>query len=184
MQSHISHMHQNRGTLYLSPPMVLSRCPVARPGWFDINSVGGDGLPTSTSLWKFWTPEDPRYICGSVRSFVPSSVTCSLDLGVHVFARHPELMIRECYTAYKEPVPAAILPVWSSYQCHTHPRNDAALKNLFETFDISTLEQDYPDDHLYFHQVYATAAVALVSNLAREVFQSQSCLSVSCCFLL
>jgi hypothetical protein len=75
--------------------------PVSRPGWFYLDSIGADGLPTAISAlpepgkWKFWTQNDSSFSAAAVRSFVTSSGTCSLDLGIPPFARHPNLMIRE-----------------------------------------------------------------------------------------
>lgn len=48
-------------------------------------------------LWKFWTLGHHEFTAAAVRSFVTSSGTCSLDLGIPDFAQHPNFMIRECY---------------------------------------------------------------------------------------
>lgn len=77
--------------------------PTARPGWFSLSQIGDNGLTMKLSLlnepdhWKFWSPESADFICGAMRSFVTSSGTCSLDLEIPVFAKHPKIMIRECY---------------------------------------------------------------------------------------
>ncbi|OAG41893.1 hypothetical protein AYO21_03896 [Fonsecaea monophora] len=121
------------------------RIPVSRPGWFDIGDVGPGGLPTklsSTNLlghWKFWSPESSDFISGAMRSLVTSSGTCSLDLGVPVFAQHPKLMIRECYSWVGVPSPSAILPIWERYENLNHARDDAALQELLISFDDSGL---------------------------------------------
>lgn len=69
--------------------------PPSRPGWFDLDDIGDNGLPTQISgspaagKWKFWTHEDDRFVSSAVRSFVTSAGACSLDLGIPQFASHP-----------------------------------------------------------------------------------------------
>ncbi|KAK4548758.1 hypothetical protein LTR36_008531 [Oleoguttula mirabilis] len=128
--------------------------PVSRPGWFDLHDVDERGIPRTTTRsaaldkWKFWSLEDPSLQSGAMRSFVTSSGTCSLDLGVPIFARHPLIMIRE---AYKGPPPKWNWPldrIWADYQalmCQKS-KDDAALERLlFELRDNDFVVEDDVD---------------------------------------
>ncbi|KAK5993557.1 hypothetical protein PT974_06991 [Cladobotryum mycophilum] len=123
--------------------------PPSRPGWFDLSSVGEDGLPTDISSsagenrWKFWTQSDSSFEAAAVRGFVTSSGTCSLDLGVPCFARHPNLMIRKCYR--KPPFLVGTINntsmdrIWSDYEQKTHARNDDEIIKFFKSLDLDDL---------------------------------------------
>lgn len=86
----------------------LVQVAMARPAWFDLGDIDESGLPSklstssSSGKWKFWTPGHTEFQSGAIRGFVTSSGTCSFDLGIPTFAKHPMLMIRECYR-HKEP---------------------------------------------------------------------------------
>ena len=90
--------------------------PISRPAWFRLEDVDDRGLPRRTSslnspgLWKFWSPGHTEFTSAAMRSFVTSSGTCSLDLGIPDFAKHPMIMIRECYQARE---PEIISPIHS-----------------------------------------------------------------------
>ena len=64
--------------------------PVGRPGWFRLEHIDQQGFPTQINSrstlgqWKYWSPnsDDIGVKCGAMRSFVTSSGTCALDLGI------------------------------------------------------------------------------------------------------
>jgi len=95
--------------------------PHGRPGWFRLEDVSYEGYPmkvndqNSIGLWKYWSPNlnDPGVKCGAMRSFVTSSGTCSLDLGIPAGARHPIVMVRECYSALKPEEVSPIESIWN-----------------------------------------------------------------------
>ena len=82
-----------------------------------------------------------------------SSGTCSLDLGVSVFAQHLKLMIRECYPRVEAPSPWAILPIWEQYEKLTHARDDAGLKKFLNSFDDSGLLPNHGCDLLELDKI-------------------------------
>jgi len=120
----------------------------ARPGWFDLTCIGERGLPPSFAnesglhKWKLWTLGHGYMTSGAMRGFVTSSGTCSLDLGIPVFARHPNIMIREAYAG--EPIVAysPLEATWQRYQSllQCGRRDDKAL---------DTMRKDFTDDDLH-----------------------------------
>jgi hypothetical protein len=126
--------------------------PVGRPGWFDFASLGEDGLPTrlnETSQpgdWKFWSLEATEHTSGALRNFVTSSGTCSLDLGIPVFARHPKIMMRECYKSLAPPSPSPIMVVWEEYEKLTQSRNDNAIRSFLGSIDLDGLHSSHAAD--------------------------------------
>ncbi|KAL7797735.1 hypothetical protein V8C43DRAFT_313887 [Trichoderma afarasin] len=125
--------------------------PPSRPGWFDLDDIGDDGLPTQISgspaagKWKLWTHEDDRFVSSAVRSFVTSAGACSLDLGIPQFASHPNLMIRECYR--KEPciMKHPMDQIWAKYEDMTLRKANDELKQFFTLLDIGTLKENHAD---------------------------------------
>ncbi|KAK4631165.1 hypothetical protein CLAFUW4_03784 [Fulvia fulva] len=119
----------------------------ARPGWFDLEDIDERGLPTrfirhnAAGKWKFWT-HGHDFTAGAMRSYVTSSGTCSLDLGVPTFARHENIMLREAYRG---------MP----------PRPDLPIERLWERYQHLVLRQDRDD----------SAIKALLKNLSEEDFQ-------------
>ena len=83
----------------------LSGMPYGRPGWFDpfSSKCNKHGFPESISLdkdentvlWKYWSVNNEDNTVAAMRGFVLSSGTCSLDLDIPIFAKHPKIMIRE-----------------------------------------------------------------------------------------
>jgi inorganic pyrophosphatase/exopolyphosphatase len=112
--------------------------PVGRPGWFDLSEVSCNGLPSklhTTSRpgnWKFWSLEAKEHTSGALRNFVTSSGTCSLDLGIPIFAKHPKIMMRECYRTPRPPCVSPLLATWEIYEALTQSRNDGAIRKFFE----------------------------------------------------
>ena len=125
----------------------LLNVPSSRPGWFELAHVGNNGLPTNlsslpgTGKWKFWTQSDSSFTAGAVRSFVTSSGTCSLDLGIPSFARHPNFMIRECYRSKPPSIENPLDKVWAEYEERTLSRNDKNILEFFKALDPNTLPQ-------------------------------------------
>ncbi|KAL7930848.1 hypothetical protein V8C35DRAFT_324056 [Trichoderma chlorosporum] len=125
--------------------------PPSRPGWFDLEDIGDDGLPTKISgslaagRWKFWTHEDDRFVSSAVRSFVTSAGACSLDLGIPQFASHPNLMIRECY--YKAPceMKHPMDQIWAKYEDMTLRKANDELKQFFTLLDLGALKKNHAD---------------------------------------
>ncbi|PNP59490.1 hypothetical protein THARTR1_00980 [Trichoderma harzianum] len=123
--------------------------PPSRPGWFDLDDIGDEGLPTQISgspaagKWKFWTHEDGRFVSSAVRSFVTSAGVCSLDLGIPQFAIHPNLMIRECYR--KEPciMKHPMDQIWANYEDMTLRKANDELKQFFTLLDIGALKESH-----------------------------------------
>ncbi|KAI1422157.1 hypothetical protein F5Y12DRAFT_786959 [Xylaria sp. FL1777] len=116
--------------------------PPSRPGWFNIDDIASSGLPCNISSapdagrWKFWSLEDVGFRSSAVRSFVTSSGTCSLDLGIPHFARHPSLMVRECYR--KKPC-VSVHPLdklWLDYETKTLSRRDDEIQDLFHNLNL------------------------------------------------
>ncbi|KAE8440548.1 hypothetical protein EG329_007254 [Mollisiaceae sp. DMI_Dod_QoI] len=146
-----------------SPSTLVSenegiKIPIARPGWFDLDDTGDDGLPTSLcsinqpGQWKFWSPESTEFICGAMRSFVTSSGTCSLDLGIPVFARHPKIMIRECYDQLNISVPSPLSSIWAKYELLTHSRNDIAIAEFINGLDLGQITITDSQDEFLYHK--------------------------------
>jgi hypothetical protein len=110
--------------------------PVARPGWFFLDDVDDRGLPKkiskspSINQWKFWTPGQVDCTFGGLRSFMTSSGTCSLDMGIPDFARHPMIMIRECYQLKAPKRERPIDSIWAEYESVTHERDDKAIRDF------------------------------------------------------
>ena len=109
--------------------------PHSRPGWFSLEDTDAHEFPTkvnernSLGLWKYWSPNphDPRIKCGAMRSFMTSSGTCSLDLGIPAVARHAMVMIRECYLVLKPEVVSPLESIWNNYLSITKRREDAEI---------------------------------------------------------
>ncbi|KAM7192132.1 DHH phosphoesterase [Rhypophila sp. PSN 637] len=125
--------------------------PPSRPGWFDIESVRvGDGLPSTTSSspgagrWKIWTQNDRTFKAAAVRSFVTSSGTCSLDMGIPPFAQHPNFMIREAYRSQPKSVDNPFDTIWAEYERKTLQRNDPEIAQFFRTLDVNSLTAPGP----------------------------------------
>ncbi|GAP92259.1 hypothetical protein SAMD00023353_7600010 [Rosellinia necatrix] len=126
--------------------------PASRPGWFDINNIADSGLPSDISptptagKWKFWSLEDPGFKSTAVRGFVTSSGTCSLDLGIPHYARHPGLMIRECYRKKPYVNKHPLDRIWVEYEAVTLLRHDDEIRDFFRGLDldkiISSADQD------------------------------------------
>ncbi|KAK6502687.1 hypothetical protein TWF506_003265 [Arthrobotrys conoides] len=120
----------------------------ARPGWFDPRLTNSEGYPLSLvgcnvpSMWKFWTPGDPDLVSGALRGFVSSSATCSLDLGIPVFAQHPMMMIRECYRKKLLVTKSPILSIWSRYNSLTLSRDDAKIRDFLLSLDLDSLKPE------------------------------------------
>lgn len=84
--------------------------PYGHPGWFsfDASQISDQGIPQNVhehkvdvggppgNLWKYWSSYNPEFTSAATRGYVLSSGTCSMDYGVPVFARQPNLMVREC----------------------------------------------------------------------------------------
>ncbi|KUJ24631.1 DHH phosphoesterase [Mollisia scopiformis] len=145
----LAHQHHRVALRYLH---------LAQPGWFNLDEIDHDGLPTTLSptnqpgLWKFWSPESTEHVCGAVRSFVTSSGTCSLDLGIPIFAKHPKIMLRECYEKLEPPVPSPLCTIWPKYEKLIHLRDTLSLQRFLKELDISKISisiEDYQDDFLY-----------------------------------
>jgi hypothetical protein len=119
--------------------------PPSRPGWFDLDCVAADGFPSKLSSspgagkWKFWTQGDSSFKAAAVRSFVTSSGTCSLDLGIPSFAQHPNFMIREAYRSQPTSANNPLDGIWMEYEQKTLSRNDVEISNFFKTLDIDSL---------------------------------------------
>lgn len=117
----------------------------ARPAWFELDSIGKDGLPTTTTtspdmnLWKFWTPGDPDFVAAATRSFVTSSGTCSLDLGIPAFAQHSNFMIRECYREHPPSFSSPLDAIWPIYESKTFGRNDDEIEQFLKSIDPRNL---------------------------------------------
>jgi len=145
----------------ISPPTLVSTnaqitVPVARPGWFDLHNTRDDGIPTKLSSvnqpgqWKFWSPESTKFTCGAMRSFVTSSGTCSLDLGIPVFAKHPKIMIRECYENFEAPILSPLLTSWPTYEKLTRTRDYNGLKKFLADLNIAHFNiVESKDEFLY-----------------------------------
>ena len=120
--------------------------PHARPAWFDLDDIDHRGFPKKTTsmntprFWKFWTPGHPGITSAAIRSFVTSSGTCSLDLGIPTFARHPKIMIREAYETLEPEIPSPIHSIWSQYESLTQMRNDKAIRAFFMALDLGEKE--------------------------------------------
>ncbi|KAK2597396.1 hypothetical protein QQS21_006020 [Conoideocrella luteorostrata] len=115
-----------------------------------VTSTKASLLP-AVGKWKFWTLGHPSYVAGAVRSFVTSSGTCSLDLGIPSFAKHANLMILECYS--KEP-PSLVIPIedfWCRYEHLTLRRNDDEIKKFFISIDPEEIvvKDDGLDDFVF-----------------------------------
>jgi len=120
--------------------------PVGRPGWFRLDEVDGRGFPTnlkenSAGDWKYWSlnPEDSGVRSGAMRSFVTSSGTCSLDLGIPSFAQHSMIMIRECYQALKPEIISPMERIWNNYPRISAKRDDEAIREFLIAQDIGNL---------------------------------------------
>lgn len=107
---------------------------LARPGWFKLEDCDTDsGIPLRVSRvaspgnWKFWSLEE-RFTSAAIRSFVMSSGTCCLDLGIPKFAKHRKLMIRECYGSKLPDNTHAIHSLWTLYERVTQKGNDAEIR--------------------------------------------------------
>lgn len=117
----------------------------ARPAWFALDSVGKVGLPTTTTsspamnLWKFWTPGDPTFVAAATRSFVTSSGTCSLDLGIPAFAQHSNFMIRECYREQPPSYSTPLDAIWPIYESKTFGRDDHEIEQFLMSIDPENL---------------------------------------------
>ena len=120
----------------------LVEMPISRPAWFKLEDADDRGLPRRTissnapGLWKFWSPGHTDFTSAAIRSFVTSSGTCSLDLGIPVFAKHPMVMIRECYQAREPDRISPIHSIWSKYECLTQNKDDVAIRNFFASLQI------------------------------------------------
>lgn len=125
--------------------------PAMRPGWFDLDSIDEDGLPTAmTSLpavgkWKFWSQNDHSFTAAAVRSFVTSSGTCSLDLGIPSFARHPNFMVRECYRTVPPVNDNPLDRIWTEYEAVTFSRNDEDIGGFFRSLDMEGISQSHEE---------------------------------------
>jgi hypothetical protein len=124
--------------------------PSARPGWFGLANTDEHGIPitlTATSSldeWKFWTPCDPTFQSGAIRGFVTSSGTCSLDLGIPVFARHPKLMMREAYRSRPSDLDCPLDHTFAEYQSliMREKKDDDALKDFLVRLTAEQLSFD------------------------------------------
>ncbi|KAK6330807.1 hypothetical protein TWF718_003006 [Orbilia javanica] len=120
----------------------------ARPGWFDPMATDSEGYPSglvdfnAPSMWKFWSPGDPELVTGAMRGFVSSSATCSLDLGIPVFAQHPMIMIRECYRKKFAAKKSPILSIWSRYNDLTLSRDDAGVRDFLLSLNLDNLRPE------------------------------------------
>ncbi|KAL7944575.1 hypothetical protein V8C42DRAFT_353466 [Trichoderma barbatum] len=140
----------------------------SRPGWFDLNDIGDEGLPTKISGspaaggWKFWTHEDDRFVSSAVRSFVTSAGACSLDLGIPQFVSHPNLMIRECY--HKAPciIKHPMHQIWAKYEDMTLRKANDELKQFFTLLDLGTLKKNHADSDKFVSEKNAER----ISNLS------------------
>lgn len=133
--------------------------PASRPAWFNLCDVGDDGLPAEISpkpaagKWKFWTLDDPSFVSGAVRSFVTSSGTCSLDLGIPRFAKHANLMIRECYRKEPSLFASPLENIWRRYENLTLARNDDEIKDFFDSLELDeTMIKDRGLDEFMSHK--------------------------------
>lgn len=123
----------------------------ARPGWFVLDDIDHRGLPnkifksSSLGLWKFWTPDHCGLTFGGLRSFVTSSGTCSLDMGIPVFAKHRMIMIRECYRSMPPETKSPLESIWSTYQSLTRQRGDKAIRSFITALKLDNVS---PADHI------------------------------------
>ncbi|PMD46006.1 hypothetical protein L207DRAFT_576886 [Hyaloscypha variabilis F] len=121
--------------------------PRGRPGWFLLEDVNKEGYPikindqNSLGLWKYWSPNiiDPGVKCGAMRSFVTSSGTCSLDLGIPADARHLMVMIRGCYPALKAKDVSPIESIWNDYLSVTGRKDEAEIRRFITSQNIESL---------------------------------------------
>ncbi|EFQ30439.1 hypothetical protein CGRA01v4_09981 [Colletotrichum graminicola] len=124
----------------------------ARPAWFSLDNINIDGLPTrvsespGTDLWKIWTIGHHGFTSAAVRSFVTSSGTCSLDLGIPTFAQHKNLMIRECYRTKPMSDQTPLDSLWPRYLSKTLGRNDAEIGQFLLSIDLESLIPDAEGD--------------------------------------
>lgn len=132
--------------------------PIARPGWFSLLDAGSNGIPKSLcsisqpGKWKFWSPDSTDFMSGAMRSFVMSSGTCSLDLGIPVFARHPKIMIREIYKLLEPPRTAEIEGIWEQYVRLTHSRDDLAVRDFLLGLDLHKITLTKHQDEFLVHK--------------------------------
>lgn len=116
--------------------------PISRPAWFRLEDVDDRGLPGRTSssnspgLWKFWSPGHTEFTSAAMRSFVTSSGSCSLDLGIPAFAKHPMIMIRECYQARELEKISPIHSIWNEYEYLTQRKDDVAIRKFFASLQV------------------------------------------------
>ncbi|ORY09811.1 hypothetical protein BCR34DRAFT_540285 [Clohesyomyces aquaticus] len=135
-----------------------SRIPIGRPGWFSISDVGERGLPKRVDelpqpgLWKFWSPDFTDFVSGALRNFVTSSGTCSLDLGIPIFATHPKIMIRECYKTLPSARSSELAVVWKTYQQLTQVKDNEGIRSLLLSLDLSNLSPLYNNDEFELHK--------------------------------
>lgn len=121
--------------------------PVSRPGWFNLSDIGGCGNPrkrvssNEEGLWKFWTPGSSEWKSAAVRSYVTSSGTCSLDLGIPTFAKHPMMMLRECYPAKRSIPVSPINKIWHQYEAVTHSKDNKKIRDFLTSIDSPSLVQ-------------------------------------------
>ena len=119
--------------------------PRGRPDWFHLEDRDVDGLPTKLvnekrpGMWKFWSPWYPDCVAGAMRSFVISSGTCSLDLGIPTFAKHPKIMIREYYRRDIEAKSSSLETLFKKYQHLIHTKDDAQIETFFDSLSISDI---------------------------------------------
>ena len=129
---------------------------IARPGWFDLENTDEHGIPnaltrtSSPGKWKFWSLVDPTIQSGAVRSFVTSSGTCSLDLGIPVFAQHSRIMIREAYRCKPCELDCPLDRTFAKYQSLVmkETKNDAALERLLLSLSAEDLAFDHSLDSM------------------------------------
>lgn len=89
------------------------RMPYGHPGWFNTETVETQtGLPHEVELnrekhstaWKYWSFCNYPYVAAAVRGWVTSVGKPSLDLGIPISARQPNLLVRECRRELPRPL--------------------------------------------------------------------------------
>lgn len=132
--------------------------PFGRPGWFRLEEIDEEGIPNhvqqrnSLGLWKYWSPNETNMVSGALRSFVTSSGTCSLDLGIPATARHPKIMIRECYRSSKPVNTSAISDTWKKYMHATQSCNDKKIRRYILSLDLDSIQIGRHENTLLNHK--------------------------------
>ena len=71
-----------------------------------------------------------------MRSFVTSSGSYSLNLGIPAFAKHPMIMIRECYKARELEKESPIHSIWNEYEYLTQRKDDIAIREFLASLQV------------------------------------------------